>query len=143
MPLLIGALALGIDTFQIALHNRELQWAADSAALAGAFAALTSEDVRPAAQDSLDKNPHAPLTQPAKVVLEPWGQFDRTVRVEIAAKPVLPFMEFFTGKSGDIVVSSRAALAGTRALLHAFRSMTGATRGCSSRAPMIPPSIAA
>jgi Flp pilus assembly protein TadG len=114
MPLLIGALALGIDTFQIAVHNRELQRAADSAALAGAFAAAEGQEVRPAAQDSLDKNPHATLTKSAKVTVEPWGEFHQTVHVEIVARPNLPFIEFFTGSPADFSVSARAALAGTQ-----------------------------
>jgi Flp pilus assembly protein TadG len=36
-PLLIGASAIGLDTIQVTLAKRQLQRAADSAALAGAY----------------------------------------------------------------------------------------------------------
>lgn len=129
MPLLLGALALGIDTFQIALHNRELQRAADSAALAGAYAIASGQNVRQAAEDSLQKNPHTSLVSPATVVTEPWGEHQRTVRVDLAADPNLPFMAFFTDDTANITVTARAALAGTQERYCMYSLYNGTSTG--------------
>lgn len=111
MPMLVGALAFGLDMIQIAVFNRELQRAADSAALSGAYAALNRQEIHKAAQDALTKNPHPTLARPINIVTEPWSEFRQTVRVDLQAQASLPFLEFFGQGRNRLKASARAALA--------------------------------
>ncbi len=56
LPMLIGAAGLGLDTVQWTLAKRQLQRAADSAAIAGAFTRLQNGNVQTQATGSLTRD---------------------------------------------------------------------------------------
>ena len=81
MPLLIGSAAFAIDTIQISVWKRQLQRAADSSAIAGAYALSLGDDEHDAVHRDLDKNAFPLLTQEEAIAVGPRLGFDRTVRV--------------------------------------------------------------
>src|SRR5687768_1770358 len=56
LPLMIGSAAVGVDTIQVSVARRQLQRAADSAALAGAYAKAQSMTVDNAVAHDLTLN---------------------------------------------------------------------------------------
>lgn len=96
MPLIIGSAGLAIDTIQLSLLKRHLQRAADSAALAGAYAKAQDKgfNIDAAVNKALTYNNAFPATA---VIQQPLtGTFGgRSVRVRLAATRSLPFMSFF------------------------------------------------
>jgi Flp pilus assembly protein TadG len=55
LPMVIGAAGLASDTVQWALWKRQLQKAADSAAIAAVYARIATQDVSTAVSDDVDK----------------------------------------------------------------------------------------
>jgi hypothetical protein len=110
MPLLIGAAAFGVDTMQLTVWKRQLQRAADSSAIAGAYAWSQGVNIHDAVHDDLDKNRFPTLSEEEDIDQGAWGDFDRTVRVRLNATRELPFMSLFTGKPAAIIADARAAL---------------------------------
>lgn len=112
MPLLVGSAGLAIDTIQLSLLKRHLQRAADSGALAGAYAKAQDKGfvIRDAVNKALAFNNAFPLS--TAIVEEPVaGAFaGRSVRVRLAASRSLPFMSFFTSSPPLIEVQATAAL---------------------------------
>lgn len=114
-PLLIGASAIGLDTIQVTLAKRQLQRAADSAAMAGAMARVQNE-TKAAAEAAVDRdlthNNNLVLSSPRVVENAPaTGTFatdQRAVRVVLRARRDVPFMSFFTGEDVDIEVEATA-----------------------------------
>ncbi len=62
MPMLVGSAGLATDTIQWSLWNRQLQRAADSAALAGAYAKLQGQTVTTAVSADTGKNNQTGIT---------------------------------------------------------------------------------
>ena len=60
MPLLLGSAAFAIDTIQLSVWKRQLQRAADSGAIAGAYALSLGDDEETAIHNDLDKNAFRP-----------------------------------------------------------------------------------
>src|SRR5881394_273745 len=56
LPLVIGSAGLASDTIQWVLWKRQLQRAADSAAIAGVYARIQSQDLTSAVNTDLTKN---------------------------------------------------------------------------------------
>lgn len=110
LPLLIGAAAFALDTITLALSNRQLQRAADSSAIAGAYAVAQGTDGEAAAVNDLDENDFPSLRDPAAVAIGPRSGFDRAVHVRLTAERVLPFMSVFTNAPATITVEATAAL---------------------------------
>lgn len=110
MPLVIGSAGLAIDTIQLSLLKRHLQRAADSGALAGAYARVQSKPVNAAVTRALTFNNAFPLAQTPTVTTPTTGTFaGRSVRVQLSARRALPFMSFFTA-APTINVEATAAL---------------------------------
>jgi Flp pilus assembly protein TadG len=117
MPLIIAGAALAVDTIQIGVWNRQMQRAADSSALAGAYALTQLTDpanetdfVTDAVHRDLDRNYFPTLSETEIVEIGPRLGFDRTVRVRITTDPVVPFIGFFTGAPATIAVEATAAI---------------------------------
>lgn len=109
MPLLVGSAGLAMDTIQLSLLKRHLQRAADSGALAGAYAKAQLKEVDPAVTKALTFNDAFPLSS-ATTTQPTTGTFaGRSVRVQLAGTRSLPFMSFFTS-APTINVSATAAL---------------------------------
>jgi Flp pilus assembly protein TadG len=102
MPLLIGAAAFAIDTIQIAVWKRQIQRAADSAAIAGAYAVAAGTDTHDSVHHDLDNNRFPTMSEAETITEGPAYGYTKTVRVQITATPSLPFMKVF-GVSGTAV----------------------------------------
>ena len=62
LPLVVGSAGLASDTIQWTLWKRELQRAADSAAIAGVYAKIQSAGVSDAVTHDLSYNSHVGIT---------------------------------------------------------------------------------
>ena len=114
MPLMLGAAGLAVDTIQLSVRKRQLQRAADSAAVAGVYG-LTQGDgqaihATEAVHSDLEQNRFPTLTQQESVTVGPLGTFDRTVSVELVSSRTLPFMSIFTSAPSAIRARASAAL---------------------------------
>jgi hypothetical protein len=117
IPLLLGAGAVGMDTIQLGLWKRQLQRAADSAALAGGRALVQKMAVPAAVERDLLLNKQVPLL--GAPVIEPPPAFGpykdnpKAVRVVVRSKQSLPFWSFFTGSSPTLEASATAMIVTT------------------------------
>ncbi|HEX8224063.1 MAG TPA: pilus assembly protein TadG-related protein [Allosphingosinicella sp.] len=113
MPLLIGAAAIAIDTIQVSVWKRQLQRAADSSAIAGAYALSLGDDEHDAIHRDLDKNEFPTLTQEEAIAVGARLGFNQTVRVTLTATRTAPFMSIFTTAPQTLVADATAALVST------------------------------
>ena len=97
LPLLLGSAAFTVDTIHFGLMKRQLQRAADSGALAGAYALSQEADHSIAVHNDLDENSFPALSEPEDVVAGPSLGFEQTVRVRLTASRSMPFVSKFVG----------------------------------------------
>jgi hypothetical protein len=112
MPLVIGSAGLGADTIQWALWKRQLQRAADSAAIAGVYARMQGQDVTAAVRTDTGKNnqtqlallspatPTFPADQPGS---------NNSVAVTLQVRQSLNFSAMFMSAAPIIQASATAA----------------------------------
>lgn len=114
LPLLVGAAGLGSDTIQWVLWKRELQRAADSAALAGAYAQLQTASVPAAVNAHMGDNNHTgialksgfpQIAYPADTV-----NYKKAVKVTLAVQRTLGFSSLFLSTAPTITATATAAL---------------------------------
>lgn len=110
MPLLIGSAAIAVDTIQVSVWKRQLQRAADSSAIAGAYALALGDDTHNAVHRDLDKNSFPLLSQEEAIAVGPRLGFNRTVRVTLTATRTPPFMSIFTNAPQTLRADATAAL---------------------------------
>ena len=110
MPLIIGGAGMAIDSVQLSVWKRQLQRAADSAAIAGAYGEARDAVVTEAVHRDLDENVFPILSAPEVVEVGPRHGFNRTVYVALTTQRTVPFMSFFTGTPTTITASATAAL---------------------------------
>ena len=110
MPLVLGGAAMAIDTIQLSVWKRQLQRAADSAAIAGAHAVSQGRSSTNAVHRDLDENVFPTLSQPEVVLEGARLGFNRTVYVSLTAQRTVPFMSFFTNSATTISAEATAAL---------------------------------
>lgn len=118
-PLLIGSAGLATDTIQWALWKRQLQRAADSAAIAGVYernatAMGATTNVRAAVERDLAKNQHAGVLRSAALISFPADARipDRRinqVQVTLELQKSLPFSSFFMETPPVIRASATAS----------------------------------
>jgi hypothetical protein len=110
MPLLVGSAAFAVDTIQLTVWKRQLQRAADSGAIAGAYALAQRVDVHAAVEEDLAANSFPPLTEHETVTPGERLGFKRTVRVQLKAAQRLPFMSIFTNRAANLTADATAAV---------------------------------
>ena len=110
LPLLIGSAAFAVDTIQLSVWKRQLQRAADSSAIAGAYALALEDDTHDAVHRDLDKNSFPVLSQEEAIAVGPRLGFNRTVRVTLTASRSLPFLSIFTDSPTTLNADATAAL---------------------------------
>lgn len=123
MPLVIGGAGLAVDTVQLSLAKRELQRAADSAALAGAYAinqnpnstaaARTTFATNGATRDLQLNNEVATTGTPVIQNAPSTGAFAgnaNAVRVQLTANRTLSFLSFFDAAPTAVTVEATAAI---------------------------------
>mgnify|MGYP000237511025 CR=1 FL=1 len=114
MPALIGSAGLAVDVSQWYMWQRELQFAADQAALAGAWArsstATQSEYVTRARQEFAANlaTTNGGTSTPAVSMSSYNGGTDNAVLVTATASKPLPFTKFITGGNATVAVSAMA-----------------------------------
>jgi Flp pilus assembly protein TadG len=110
LPLLLGSAAFTVDTIHFGLMKRQLQRAADSSALAGAYALTQGSDESVAVHNDLDENSFPALSEPENIFSGPSLGFEQTVRVRLTASRSMPFMSIFTNGPSTITGEATAAL---------------------------------
>jgi Flp pilus assembly protein TadG len=133
LPMMMGAAGLSIDTVQLALWKRQLQRAADSAAIAGAHAIVQRAATDQAVANDLDEHVtfdpadrSQPLIVGSAVTAGSYAArtmsnqtctaraitpcYDVALQVELASERRLPFMNIFTGKPNRVETSGTAAV---------------------------------
>jgi hypothetical protein len=118
LPLVMGSAGLASDTIQWALWKRELQRAADSAAIAGVYAIVQSASVEDAVDQDMAHNNHvADITIDTDVENSPTsGAFTadaNAVRVNLAAQKELNFSSMFMSVAPTIRASATATIVPT------------------------------
>ena len=112
LPLVIASAAIGVDTIQVSLARRQLQRAADSAAIAGAYARYQNQNVSTAVSHDLALNNDVTLDGSPVVENAPttgaYAGNNRAVRVVLTAQRAVPFMSFFTGASMTVTTEATA-----------------------------------
>jgi Flp pilus assembly protein TadG len=113
MPLIVGAAGLATDTIQWSLWKRQLQRAADSAAIAGVHAKMNSQVLATGVSNDLARNNHtyATLLSGYPLVDEPGGTtgYDNAVQVTLAVQKELGFSSFFLSAAPIITTTATAA----------------------------------
>ena len=121
LPLLIGSAGLATDTIQWALWKRQLQRAADSAAIAGVYeraaSANSTTGVPAAVTKDLSLNQHTGMTlqsgYPAITYPADSGSSKSQVNVVLAVKRPLAFSSMFMTNAPLIKTTAQAATVGT------------------------------
>ena len=123
LPLLIGSAGLATDTIEWALWKRQLQRTADSAAIAGVYSAIATQDVSSAVNTDIDKgsnfarsgtNPNKYLLLNAPVVTQPAvAQGTNAVAVTLQMQQKLSFSSLFMASPPIIEASATAAAIAT------------------------------
>ena len=115
LPLLVGAAGIATDTIQWALWKRQLQRAADSAAIAGVYTRIKDDDedaVEGAVADDLEVNHHTGISffsTPDIDLLADDGDMENQVRVVLEIQKPLPFSSMFMASAPVIRAESIAA----------------------------------
>jgi hypothetical protein len=122
LPLLVGSAGLATDTIHWTLWKRELQRAADSAAIAGVYERLASKstnNVTGVVDHDLELNHHTGEIGGVALAMEsdypkvdfPADDGDKVnqVHVELAVRKVLPFSSLFMSEAPEIHAEATAA----------------------------------
>ncbi|MCW3798646.1 Tad domain-containing protein [Sphingomonas sp. BN140010] len=122
MPLLIGSAGLATDTIQWALWKRQLQKAADSAAIAGVYARMAGQDAtaavnydvgypsQPATGPNNNRTGYTLLNAPAvNTALPTTADYINPVQVTLKMEHTLPFSSMFLTTTPTITASATAA----------------------------------
>ena len=122
LPLLVGSAGLATDTIHWTLWKRELQRAADSAAIAGVYERLetnSTENVDEVVDHDLELNHHTGEIGGVAIAMEDTypkvsfpadsGDMQRQVHVELAVRKVLPFSSLFMAEAPLIRANATAA----------------------------------
>ncbi len=118
LPLIMGAAGLANDTIQWALWKRELQRAADSAAIAGVYAIAKGDDVEDASEADLAHNNHAAdITIDTDIQHSPlagaYTSDANAVRVVLAGQKALGFSSMFMSSPPTINATATATIVPT------------------------------
>jgi Flp pilus assembly protein TadG len=113
MPVILGSAGLAVDSIQWVLWKRQLQRAADSAALAGAYATAQAKDAVATATADLTRTRELVLTTPATIENPPssgsYSGNNKAVRVTLVYSRLLPFTGMFVAVAPTISAKSTAA----------------------------------
>ena len=114
MPLVLGSAGLASDTIEWALWKRQLQRAADSAAMAGVYAKMQSADYTTAVNQDLTHNNHTGITTTVTPNSPPptgaYASDPYAVRVALSVQKSLSFSSLFLPAAPTIRVSATATV---------------------------------
>lgn len=115
MPVLIGGSGLAVDTAQWYMWKREIQYAADQAALAGAWARSNTDSAsayvtRARQEFTANVSTTSTISTTPNVRLADYnGGDDNSVIVEVSASRTLPFSNFITGRATTVNAFAQAS----------------------------------
>lgn len=114
MPALIGGAGLAVDTAQWYMWKRELQHAADQAAIAGAWSRAKDDSgntYQARATRELEQNLAVVdfAGTPSVALADYAGGTNNSVVVEVEATRTLPFSSFLTGEGATVAVRAQAS----------------------------------
>ncbi len=129
MPVLIGGAGMAVDTAQWYMWKREIQYAADQAALAGAWARTNAKSrdtyvTRAKQEFAANLSATRKIASTPQVRLEDYASgTQNSVVVTASATQLLPFSSFLTGEAADVRVFSRAAFTEGRSFTACFTAL--------------------
>jgi hypothetical protein len=112
MPIIVGSAGLAVDTIQWTLWKRQLQQAADSGAIAGAFSQANSDPVNLGVQRALAMETSLPMTVTAienPPSTGPYAGKSEAVAVALQTTGDLPFSGFFLSSRPTVLARATAA----------------------------------
>src|SRR6476620_5164114 len=112
LPLVIGSAGLASDTIQWVLWKRQLQRAADSAAIAGVYAEMQSQTVTTAISTDLGKNQNTGITLQSgypQITYPTITNATNAVKVTLAVQRQLGFSSVFLSSAPIIKAEATAA----------------------------------
>lgn len=120
LPLLLGSAGLATDTIQWALWKRQLQRAADSAAIAGVYDRVahagSHSNTEAAVNHDLDMNQHTMIDlmtgYPELAYPDDVGEQKNQVHVTLKVQKSLSFSSMFMAAAPEITASAQAATVG-------------------------------
>jgi hypothetical protein len=130
LPLIIGSAGLASDTIEWVLWKRQLQRAADSAAIAGVYALVQGQDLTSAVNTDLTKNQNTGISlQPGypQTTTPVVTNTTNAVRVVLAVQKELGFSGLFLSSAPVIETSATAATIRTGVYCVVSLENTGAT----------------
>ena len=118
LPLVLGSAGLASDTIEWALWKRQLQRAADSAAMAGVYSIVQLEGEKTGVQDAVTRdlqvNSHVGITTTKNVTASPsvgaYTSDPYAVRVALSVQKALSFSSLFLPTAPTISVSATATV---------------------------------
>lgn len=114
LPLVLGSAGLASDTIEWALWKRQLQRAADSAAMAGVYAKMQSADYVAAVNSDLTHNNHTGITTAVTPNSPPpsgaYSSDPMAVRVSLAVQKELSFSSLFMANAPTITATAIATI---------------------------------
>jgi Flp pilus assembly protein TadG len=114
LPLVLGSAGLASDTIEWALWKRQLQRAADSAALAGVYAKVESQSYTAAITTDLARNNHVGITTVVTPSNPPstgaYTSDNMAVRVSLAVQKRLSFSSLFLTAAPTIRATATATI---------------------------------
>ena len=114
LPLVLGSAGLASDTIEWALWKRQLQRAADSAAMAGVYAKVRNDSYTAAVNQDLVHNNHVGITTAVVPNSPPpsgsYASDPMAVRVSLSVQKALSFSSFFLSAAPTITASATATI---------------------------------
>ena len=114
MPLVLGSAGLASDTIQWTMWKRQLQRAADSAAVAGVYAKIQDNSVNDAVTRDLTSNSHVGITTTVATTNPPvvggYTADEHAVRVALSVQKKLSFSGMFMNFVPTISATSTATI---------------------------------
>ena len=110
LPMLMASAGFAVDTIQLGVYKRQMQRAADSSAIAGAYALTQDMQAPTAVTRDLAKNKYPTLAEAQQVTVGPSMGYSQTVRVQLRSAPRMPFMSIFTKSASTVTADATAAL---------------------------------
>lgn len=110
MPVIMASAGFAVDTIYLSVLKRQMQRAADSSALAGAYALSQDVNAESAVTRDLTRNKMPKLAAAQQVSVGHRLGYTQTVRVQLRTTPYLPFSTMFTKSRATITSDATAAI---------------------------------
>ena len=112
LPIILGCAALAVDTVQWVFAKRELQAAADAAAIAGVYGLIQADDIEGAVDRSVaaDRNLDPLRSESAEQSPKPFDKDPLAVRVRISRPAAMTLTSLFLARTPSITAEATATV---------------------------------